>query len=49
VGRGAARRENAQGSLYNLVGFQTNLRFPEQKRVFSLIPGLENRSLRALA
>jgi methylenetetrahydrofolate--tRNA-(uracil-5-)-methyltransferase len=36
------RRENAQGSLYNLVGFQTNLRFPEQKRVFSLIPGLEN-------
>lgn len=36
------RRENAQGSLYNLVGFQTNLKFPEQKRVFSLIPGLEN-------
>lgn len=36
------RRENAAGSLYNLVGFQTNLRFPEQKRVFSLIPGLEN-------
>ena len=36
------RRENAQGSLYNLVGFQTNLLFPEQKRVFSMIPGLEN-------
>lgn len=35
------RRENAEGSLYNLVGFQTNLKFPEQKRVFSLIPGLE--------
>lgn len=36
------RRENAAGTLYNLVGFQTNLKFPEQKRVFSLIPGLEN-------
>ena len=36
------RRENAEGSLYNLVGFQTNLKFPEQKRVFSMIPGLEN-------
>lgn len=36
------RKENAKGSLYNLVGFQTNLNFPEQKRVFSLIPGLEN-------
>ena len=36
------RRENAQGSLYNLVGFQTNLKFPEQKRVFSMIPGLQN-------
>ena len=36
------RKENAMGSLYNLVGFQTNLKFPEQKRVFSLIPGLEN-------
>ena len=35
------RRENADGSLYNIVGFQTNLTFPEQKRVFSLIPGLE--------
>lgn len=35
------RRENQEGTLYNLVGFQTNLRFPEQKRVFSKIPGLE--------
>ncbi len=36
------RRENAQGTLYNLVGFQTNLKFSEQKRVFSLIPALKN-------
>lgn len=36
------RLENAEGTLYNLVGFQTNLKFGEQKRVFSLIPGLEN-------
>lgn len=36
------RREDAQGSLYNLVGFQTNLKFGEQKRVFSMIPGLAN-------
>ena len=36
------RRENAEGSLYNIVGFQTNLKFPEQKRVFSLIPALKN-------
>lgn len=35
------RRDNAAGSLYNLVGFQTHLAFPEQKRVFSMIPGLE--------
>jgi len=35
------RSENRQGSLYHLVGFQTNLKFPEQKRVFSMIPGLE--------
>ncbi|MBC8584381.1 methylenetetrahydrofolate--tRNA-(uracil(54)-C(5))-methyltransferase (FADH(2)-oxidizing) TrmFO [Youxingia wuxianensis] len=34
------RRENKEGTLYNLVGFQTNLKFGEQKRVFSLIPGL---------
>ena len=36
------RAENREGTLYNLVGFQTNLKFPEQKRVFSLIPGLQN-------
>ncbi len=36
------RSENASGTLYNIVGFQTNLKFGEQKRVFSLIPGLEN-------
>jgi len=36
------RRENAGGTMYNLVGFQTNLKFGEQKRVFSMIPGLEN-------
>ncbi len=36
------RSENSEGTLYNLVGFQTNLKFPEQKRVFSLIPGLNN-------
>ncbi|MBR6242800.1 MAG: methylenetetrahydrofolate--tRNA-(uracil(54)-C(5))-methyltransferase (FADH(2)-oxidizing) TrmFO [Ruminococcus sp.] len=34
------RRENREGSLFNLVGFQTNLKFGEQKRVFSMIPGL---------
>ena len=34
------RRDNASGTLYNLVGFQTHLRHPEQKRVFSMIPGL---------
>ena len=36
------RKENKTGTMYNLVGFQTNLKFGEQKRVFSLIPGLEN-------
>ncbi len=36
------RKENQSGSLYNIVGFQTNLKFPEQKRVFSMIPGLSN-------
>ncbi len=36
------RSENAQKSMYNIVGFQTHLKFPEQKRVFGLIPGLEN-------
>ena len=36
------RKENREGTMYNLVGFQTHLTFPEQKRVFSMIPGLEN-------
>jgi methylenetetrahydrofolate--tRNA-(uracil-5-)-methyltransferase len=36
------RQDNFQGSLYNMVGFQTRLKFGEQKRVFSMIPGLEN-------
>ena len=36
------RQDNSEGNLYNIVGFQTNLKFGEQKRVFSLIPGLEN-------
>ncbi len=36
------RKENRDGTLYNLVGFQTNLKFPEQKRVFSMIPALKN-------
>ena len=36
------RKENREGTLYNLVGFQTNLKFGEQKRVFSMIPALKN-------
>ncbi len=36
------RKETASGETYNLVGFQTNLKFPEQKRVFSMIPALKN-------
>lgn len=36
------RQDNLAGTLYNLVGFQTNLTFPEQRRVFRMIPGLEN-------
>lgn len=36
------RQDNSEGTIYNIVGFQTNLKFGEQKRVFSLIPGLEN-------
>lgn len=36
------RKENCLGTLYNIVGFQTNLKFPEQKRVFSMIPALKN-------
>ena len=36
------RQDDSKASLYNLVGFQTNLKFSEQKRIFSMIPGLEN-------
>jgi len=36
------RQDDARGTLYNMVGFQTHLKFGEQKRVFSMIPGLEN-------
>ena len=36
------RRENAEGDMYNLVGFQTHLTYPEQRRVFRMIPGLDN-------
>ena len=36
------RRENKEGTMYNLVGFQTHLTFPEQRRVFRMIPALEN-------
>ena len=36
------RRDNAQGTIYNIVGFQTHLKWPEQKRVFSMIPALKN-------
>lgn len=36
------RKENKEGTMYNLVGFQTNLKFPEQKRVFSMIPALKS-------
>ena len=36
------RQDNEEGTIYNIVGFQTNLKFGEQKRVFSLIPGLQN-------
>ena len=36
------RKDNAEGTLYNLVGFQTHLKFPEQRRVFSMIPALRN-------
>ena len=38
------RKENEEGTMFNLVGFQTHLAFPEQKRVFSMIPGLANAS-----
>ena len=36
------RMDNAEGTLYNMVGFQTHLKFPEQRRVFSMIPALKN-------
>lgn len=36
------RRDNASGDIYNIVGFQTHLKFPEQRRVFSMIPALRN-------
>lgn len=36
------RKDNAEGTLYNIVGFQTHLKFPEQRRVFSMIPALQN-------
>jgi len=36
------RQDNKEGTIYNIVGFQTNLKFGEQKRVFTMIPGLEN-------
>lgn len=36
------RKDNAHGTIYNIVGFQTHLKFPEQKRVFSMIPALKN-------
>lgn len=36
------RQDNTEGTIYNMVGFQTNLKFGEQKRIFSMIPGLEN-------
>ncbi len=39
------RKENREGTLYNIVGFQTNLKFPEQRRVFGMIPGLENAEI----
>ena len=40
------RQDNATGTLYNLVGFQTRLKWGEQKRVFGMIPGLGGRSKR---
>lgn len=42
------RQDNAAGTLYNMVGFQTSLKWGEQKRVFSLIPGLENAEFERL-
>ena len=42
------RKENIEGSTYNLVGFQTKLTYPEQKRIFRLIPGMENAEFERL-
>ena len=42
------RRDNADGTVYNLVGFQTHLKFPEQRRVFSMIPALHDAGVFAL-
>ena len=42
------RKDNAQGTIYNIVGFQTHLKWPEQKRVFSMIPALRNAGVCAL-
>lgn len=42
MGGCSAKAGNSAGTMFNLVGFQTNLKFGEQKRVFSMIPGLEN-------
>ena len=42
------RRDNADGTVYNLVGFQTHLKFPEQRRVFSMIPALQERRISAV-
>lgn len=39
------RQENREGTLYNLVGFQTRMKFPEQKRIIRMIPGLENADI----
>ncbi len=39
------RQDNKEGTLYNIVGFQTHLTFPEQKRIIQMIPGLENASI----
>lgn len=39
------RQDDKDGTLFNIVGFQTNLKFPEQKRVFSMIPGLKNMDI----
>jgi len=39
------RKENVEGMLYNMVGFQTNLKFPEQRRVFGMIPALKNAEI----